>query len=164
MPRIRTNRRVRHAPERMFDLVADVESYPKFVPLCERLLLRSRTTADDGTEVVVATMTIAYKLFRESFTSRVVLDRARRVIDVTYLDGPFRKMENRWTFEPAGEGATVGFFLDYEFRNPVLALAMGAVFDKVFGRFAEAFERRADVVYPRASIASGAPVTPPRPA
>ena len=154
MPNIRTQRRVRHAPERMFDLVADVESYPKFVPLCERLVLRSRTTAEDGTEIVVAT--IAYKLFRESFTSRVVLDRARRVIDVTYLDGPFRKMENRWTFEPAGEGAMVGFFLDYEFRNPVLALAMGAVFDKVFGRFAEAFEKRADVVYPRASLGPAA--------
>lgn len=150
MPKFATNRRVRHAPSAMFDLVADVTRYPEFVPLCERLVVRSRTTNPDGTETIVATMTIAYKLFRESFTSRVVLDPDHLTIDVSYLDGPFRRMENRWRFVVDGEGCRVGFNLDYEFRNPALALVMGAVFDKVFGRFAEAFERRADVVYGRA--------------
>lgn len=157
MPKITTSRRVRHSAEAMFDLVADVERYPQFVPLCERLVLRSRTSNDDGTETIVATMTISYKLFRESFTSRVVLNRETRTIDVSYLDGPFRRMENRWTFSPEGEASRVGFFLDYEFRNPALAFVMGAVFDRVFGRFAEAFEKRADSLYPRRPL--GGPAT-----
>jgi coenzyme Q-binding protein COQ10 len=149
VPTIRTTREVRHSPQAMFDLVADVERYPEFVPLCERLVVRSRTPGADGTEVVVATMTIAYKVFRESFTSRVVLDPAQRRIDVTYLDGPFRVMENRWYFEPTATGARVEFYLHYEFRSRTLALVMGAVFDRVFGRFAQAFEARADQLHGR---------------
>jgi coenzyme Q-binding protein COQ10 len=149
VPTIRTTRDVRHTPEAMFALVADVERYPEFVPLCERLVIRSRTPGEGGTEVVIATMTIAYKVFRESFTSRVVLDPAQRRIDVTYLDGPFRVMENRWYFEPTGAGARVEFYLHYEFRSRTLALVMGAVFDRVFGRFAQAFEARADQLHGR---------------
>jgi coenzyme Q-binding protein COQ10 len=150
MPTFRTSRRVRHAPPAMFDLVADVERYPQFVPLCERLTLRTRTPMADGSEIIVATMTIAYKVFRESFTSRVVLNRAANRIDVTYLDGPFRFLENRWTFLEDGEGCRVEFYLAYEFRSRTLGVVMGAVFDKVFSRFAEAFEARADAVYGRA--------------
>lgn len=150
MPTFRTTRRVRHASDAMFALVADVERYPQFVPLCERLAVRTRTPMPDGSEIVVATMTIAYKMFRESFTSRVVLNRAANRIDVTYLDGPFRFLENRWTFLPEGEGCRVEFYLAYEFRSRTLGMVMGAVFDKVFSRFAEAFEARADAVYGRA--------------
>jgi coenzyme Q-binding protein COQ10 len=152
MPSFRTKRVVPHSPGAMFDLVADVERYPHFVPLCERLVVRSRTPSGEGGEVVVATMTIAYKMFRESFTSRVTLDRARGRIDVTYLDGPFRMMDNRWIFAPTADPArcAVDFHLAYEFKSRTLGLVMGAVFDKVFSRFAEAFERRADVVYGRA--------------
>ena len=150
MPTIRTTRTVRHTPERMFDLVADVARYPEFVPLCEKLLVRSRSQTGEGDTVIVATMTVAYKVFRESFTSRVVLKRASRQIDVTYLDGPFKLLENRWNFEPAANGGCkVEFYLHYEFRSRTLALVMGAVFDKVFGRYATAFEGRADALYGR---------------
>lgn len=144
-----TRRKVPHSAQKMFDLVADVEKYPQFVPLCESLRVRSRSSAG-GREVLVADMTAAYKMFRETFTSRVTVDRERLEILVEYLDGPFRHLENRWRFLPAGEEACeVDFHLEYEFRRRSLQLLMGAMFDAAFSRFAEAFEKRADVVYGR---------------
>jgi coenzyme Q-binding protein COQ10 len=135
----------------MFDLVADVERYPEFVPLCRDLRVRKRDTAGEGTEVLIADMTAAYKLVRESFRSRVTLDRPKLQILVEYLEGPFSHLENRWTFVPAGENACeVEFFIDYEFRSRTLGLLMGAMFDAAFRRFAAAFEHRADQVYGRA--------------
>jgi coenzyme Q-binding protein COQ10 len=133
----------------MFDLVADVEKYPQFVPLCSALTIKSRTEKD-GTTVVVADMKIAYKFMHETFTSRVTLDRPQLKILVEYLSGPFRRMQNRWTFHPIGEGACdVEFFIDYEFRSRTFAMVMGAMFDAAFRRFAAAFEQRADVIYGR---------------
>ncbi|MCE3257365.1 MAG: cyclase/dehydrase, partial [Nitrobacter vulgaris] len=106
----------------MFDLVADVERYPEFVPLCQSLKVRQRTTAADGKEVVVADMTVSFKLVRETFTSRVTLDRSNLKIFVEYLRGPFSHMENRWTFEPKpDQGCDVGFFITYEFKSRMLA-------------------------------------------
>ncbi len=132
----------------MFDLVADVEHYPEFVPLCRALAVRKRETTPNGTEVVVADMTVAYKLLRETFRSRVTLDRPRLRILVEYLEGPFSRMENRWEFHPASDGACeVKFFIAYEFRSRALAMLMGAMFETAFRRFATAFEQRADVVY-----------------
>jgi coenzyme Q-binding protein COQ10 len=132
----------------MFDLVADVERYPEFVPLCRSLKIRERTPMPDGTEVVIADMTVSFKLVRESFTSRVTLDRSNLKILVEYLRGPFSTLENRWTFEPRSEGACdVGFFLSYEFKSRMLALLMGSMFDAAFARFAAAFEKRADAIY-----------------
>jgi coenzyme Q-binding protein COQ10 len=132
----------------MFDLVADVEHYPQFVPLCQSLSMRKRSTDDAGREVIVADMTIAYKLIRETFTSRVTLDRPQLTILVEYLEGPFRRMNNRWSFHPADErSCDVEFFLSYEFKSRALGLLMGSVFDAAFRRFAVAFERRADQVY-----------------
>jgi coenzyme Q-binding protein COQ10 len=148
MPQFSTTRQVRHSAADMFDLVADVEHYPDFVPLCRSLSVRKRSSADDGRQVIVADMTIAYKLVRETFTSRVTLDRKKLEILVEYLEGPFQKMDNRWSFRPTGEGACeVEFFIHYEFRSRTLGVLMGAVFDAAFRRFAAAFERRADVVY-----------------
>jgi coenzyme Q-binding protein COQ10 len=100
-------------------------------------------------------MTVAYKLIRETFASRVTLDREARVIDVAYLDGPFSRMENRWRFHevpatPEEAACDVEFFISYEFRSRTLALLMGAMFDAAFRRFAAAFERRADIVFGRA--------------
>src|SRR6202008_5103431 len=96
----------------------------------------------------VAYMTFAYKLIYETFTSRVTLDRAGLEILVEYLEGPFRKMNNRWRFHPAGQGACdVEFFISYEFRSRTLGLLMGARFDTAFRRFASAFESRADAVF-----------------
>ncbi len=134
----------------MFDLVADVEKYPSFVPLCQKLVVKSRTQAPDGEEIVVADMTVAYKLFHETFKSRVTLDRPGLRILVEYLEGPFSKMENRWEFHPAAERACdVKFFIAYEFRSRTLAMLMGAMFEAAFRRFADAFEKRADAVYGR---------------
>ena len=132
----------------MFDLVADVERYPEFVPLCEKLVVRRRGPELDSHVVLVADMTVAYKIFRETFTSKVTLDRAKLEILVEYLDGPFRSLENRWRFKSEGERACeVEFFIDYEFRSRTLGMLMGGVFEAAFRRFADAFERRADVIY-----------------
>jgi coenzyme Q-binding protein COQ10 len=154
MPRFSSKRRVRHTAQQMFDLVADVERYPEFVPLCQSLKIRQRTPQADGTEIVVADMTVSFKLLRESFTSRVTLDHANLKILVEYLKGPFSNLENRWTFEARSEtDCDVGFFLAYEFKSRMLALLMGTMFDTAFQRFASAFEKRADVVYGKAAIA-----------
>lgn len=148
MPQFSSKRRVRHSADQMFDLVADVEKYPQFVPLCQALKVRKRETKPDGTEVIVADMTVSFKLVRETFTSRVTLDRANLKILVEYLRGPFSHLENRWTFEPREENACdVGFFIAYEFRSRMLAMLMGAMFDAAFQRFAAAFESRADALY-----------------
>jgi coenzyme Q-binding protein COQ10 len=148
MPSFRTTQRVRHTASQMFDLVADIEHYPEFVPLCERLNVKRRVDGGEGTEILVADMTVAYGPLRETFTSQVTLDRSRLAILVEYLDGPFRQLENRWRFKPAGEAASqVEFFISYEFRSKMLGLLMGSVFDRAFRRFAEAFEERADQIY-----------------
>lgn len=150
MPRFSNKRRVPHTADQMFDLVADVERYPEFVPLCERLVVRQRSQKPDGLEVIVADMTVSFKLVRESFTSRVTLDRANLKILVEYLQGPFSNLENRWTFEAkAGDACDVGFFLAYEFKSRMLALLMGSMFDAAFARFSTAFEKRADAIYGR---------------
>jgi coenzyme Q-binding protein COQ10 len=156
MPQFRTKRRVRHAAGDMFDLVADVEKYPQFVPLCQGLKVRRRTEGGEGIETVVAEMTVAYKVMRETFTSRVTLDRANLQILVEYLDGPFSRMENRWEFHPhSGQTCEVEFFISYEFKSRMLGLLMGSMFEMAFRRFAEAFERRADAVYGRGGTSGG---------
>ena len=134
----------------MFDLVADVDKYPEFVPLCSAMEVQSRTQKPDNVSVIVAAMTVAYKMIHQTFTSRVTLDKSRLRILVEYLDGPFKHMENRWTFQPVGdEVCDVEFFIDYEFRSRTFALLMGAMFDAAFRRFASAFEQRADAIYGR---------------
>src|ERR1700755_584631 len=151
MPRFSSKRRVRHSASQMFDLVADVERYPEFVPLCRALKVRERTPKPDGTEIVIADMTVAFNLVRESFTSQVTLDRPNLKILVQYLRGPFSNLENRWTFETKSETeCDVGFFLSYEFKSRMLAMLMGTMFDTAFQRFAAAFEKRADAVYGKA--------------
>ena len=150
MPRFSSKRRVRHTASQMFDLVADVERYPEFVPLCQSLKIRQRTPQPDGTEIVVADMTVSFKLVKESFTSKVTLDRPNLKILVEYLKGPFSNLENRWTFEPKSDAdCDVGFFLAYEFKSRMLALLMGSMFDAAFARFSAAFEKRADAIYGR---------------
>jgi coenzyme Q-binding protein COQ10 len=151
VPQFSTKRRVRHAASDMFDLVADVEKYPQFVPLCQAMKVRSRASQGETT-VIVAAMTVAYKMIHQTFISRVTLDKPELKILVEYLDGPFSRMQNRWTFTPTGEGTNPGsceveFFIDYEFRSRTFAMLMGAMFDTAFRRFAAAFEKRADEVY-----------------
>jgi coenzyme Q-binding protein COQ10 len=148
MPQFKTIHRVRHAAGEMFDLVADVERYPEFVPLCRELRIRERIPEPEGVDIIVADMTVAYKFVHETFTSRVTLDRPNLQILVEYLEGPFSMLENRWTFHSRGERlCDVEFFIVYEFKSRTFGLLMGAMFDAAFRRFARAFERRADAIY-----------------
>lgn len=132
----------------MFALVADVEKYPQFLPMCEALSIRSRKEKD-GKTLLVADMTVGYKVIRETFTSQVFLKPEENVIDVKYVDGPFRYLDNRWTFKPVGDGSEcdVEFFIDYEFKSRTLGLLMGSMFDLAFRKFSEAFKKRADHIY-----------------
>lgn len=134
----------------MFDLVADMEKYPAFVPLCQSLRVRKRTDKGEGVTVVVAEMTVAYKVVRQTFVTRDALDRPNMTIQVEYLEGPFSHLTNRWVFRPTGENSCdVEFFIAYEFNSRALAMLMGAMFDTAFRKFAMAFEQRADKVYGR---------------
>jgi coenzyme Q-binding protein COQ10 len=149
MPVVQAKRRVLHSANDMFDLVADVERYPAFVPLCERHVVRLRKQRAES-EVLLTEMTVRYTLFRETFRTRVTLDRRSRRILVDAVEGPLRRLETRWTFQPRQDGSCdVGFYLSYELASRTMALLMGAVLDAAFARFVEAFERRADVVYGR---------------
>ena len=147
MPQFESTRQVQHSADEMFALVADVESYPEFLPLCQQLKIRSEREREDK-RLLIADMTVAYKMVRESFTSQVLLKPEDREIEVKYVDGPFRYLNNRWRFVPTGENACeVNFFIDYEFKSRTLGLLMGSMFDFAFRRFSEAFERRADEIY-----------------
>ena len=147
MPEFRTERRVAYTPEEMFRLVADVERYPEFLPLCEALTVRSRKERD-GKTLLVADMTVGYKAIRETFTTQVLLNKAERAIDVKYIDGPFKYLDNRWRFQPAENGGSViDFFIDYEFKSRILGALMGSMFDRAFRMFTDAFETRANKIY-----------------
>ncbi|BCG94727.1 type II toxin-antitoxin system RatA family toxin [Mesorhizobium sp. 131-2-1] len=146
MPKFEAARRVAHTAQEMFALVADVEAYPQFLPLCEALTVRSRKERD-GRTILLADMTIGYKAIRETFTTQVLLKPDENAIDVKYIDGPFKYLSNIWRFDPAEGGCEVHFFIDYEFKSRILGALMGAMFDRAFRMFAEAFEKRADQIY-----------------
>lgn len=146
MPSFKTTRRVPHSAEQMYALVADVERYPEFLPLCTGLRVLRR--AKDGErDAIVAEMSVGYKAISERFTTKVTLDPEARDIHVSYVDGPFKYLENRWEFRPDPAGSAVHFAIEYEFRSLALGLLMGSMFDRAFRKFADAFERRADRVY-----------------
>jgi coenzyme Q-binding protein COQ10 len=149
MPKFNSRRLINHSAPQMFDLVADVERYPEFVPLCKSLRVRGRKPNGEGRETLIADMSVGYKMINEQFTSRVVLDKPRLRVVVEYIDGPFSHMENIWTFrdEPDGKRSLVTFFIDYEFRNRMLGSLMGTMFDTAFRKFAQAFEERANGLY-----------------
>ena len=144
MPAFATTRRVPFTSRQMFDLVADVENYPKFFPLCEALRVKSRDA--DGRSLI-AEMDVGYSAIRETITSRVTLDPGQRAVAADLVKGPFRKLENRWRFTDAPGGCDVHFAIDYEFSSFMLQLVVGAVFDQAFRRCTEAFETRAHAVY-----------------
>ncbi|MEM1040500.1 MAG: type II toxin-antitoxin system RatA family toxin [Pseudomonadota bacterium] len=153
MPKHHTVHPVAHRAQNMFDLVADIERYPEFVPLCQNLKLRTRREKA-GREILVADLTVGYKAIRETLTCQVVLNREDLSISVSYVDGPFKYLNNDWRFEPSkGSGiaheehCNVVFDLDYEFKSRALAMVMGAMFDQAFSRFVKAFEQRADMLY-----------------
>jgi coenzyme Q-binding protein COQ10 len=151
MPSFRTTRRVPFTPRQMFDLVADVERYPEFLPLCEALIVRRREREGD-VEILIADMTAGYKAIRETFTSRVQLDAARlevTTVGVQGAMGPFSRLENRWRLgaAPTGGGCDVDFAIAYELKSVMLQMVVGALFDRAFARYTEAFEARARIVY-----------------
>jgi len=135
-----------YTPEQMFALVADIESYPQFLPWCVGTRIRSRTQEADGRELVLADMIIGYKMFRERFTSRVRLKPHDR-IDVEYSEGPFRYLTNHWTFVTSPGGTTIDFFVDFEFRSRVLQAMIGVVFSEAVRIMVGAFEKRAVQIY-----------------
>ena len=147
MPSFQSSREVAFTPQQMFDLVADIEAYPQFLPLCEGLTIRRRLTNDAGQQVLVADMSVGYKSVRETFTSRVTLVPETMDILVSYLEGPFSHLDNRWHFAPSETGCKVSFYIDYEFKSRMLGVLMGAMFDKAFRKFSEAFEQRAGEIY-----------------
>lgn len=148
MPAFEVTRRVPFTPEQMFALVADIELYPLFLPLCEAIEIKSRGQAG-AIETVVAAMTVGYGAIRESFVSRVTLDRAAATVAADLVEGPFRMLENRWAFLPAAGGCEIRFSVAYEFKSLMLQMLVGAMFDKAVRRYTEAFEDRARVVYGR---------------
>jgi len=149
MPNFKTRRRVHHTAAQMYALVADVETYPQFLPMCQKLRVLKRDTDEAGDPRLIAQMEVGFKAIRESFTSKVVLREAVRRIEVAYIDGPFRRLINTWDFVDETEPgwSSVDFLIDYEFRSRTLALLMGSMFDAAFRRFSQAFEERADRVY-----------------
>ncbi|OFX12386.1 MAG: ubiquinone-binding protein [Alphaproteobacteria bacterium RIFOXYD12_FULL_60_8] len=143
MPRHAERRVVPYSVDQMFDLVADIEKYPDFLPWCVAARIRRR----EG-DVLLADLVIGFKMIRERYTSRVALNRAEGRIDVAYTEGPFSHLENHWRFEPCPEGGCeVDFFVDFAFKNRVLDALMGRLFGEAVGLMVGAFDTRAQALY-----------------
>ena len=146
MPTHAEKRVIPHSPEQMFELVLDIEKYPEFLPWCVATRVRERAGGK-----IVADMAIGYKVFRERFTTEVEWRRPDR-IDVRYFEGPFKYLNNHWTFEPvSGEGGDgqclIDFYVDFEFRSRLFQSAIGAVFNEAVQRMISSFEKRANQLY-----------------
>ncbi len=142
MPTHAEKRQLPYRAEDLYALVADIEKYPEFLPWCTGLRVRKRDA-----QVITADMIIGFKVFREKFTTRVTLNPPQR-IDVAYLDGPFKYLNNHWIFNPVGERACeIDFYVDFEFRSFILQKAIGVVFNEAVKKMINAFETRAHEVY-----------------
>ena len=142
MPTHAERRVLPHTPEQLFDIVADIERYPEFLPWCVATRIKTR----EG-NLITADVVIGFKMFRERFTTRNVLDRPRR-IDVTYHEGPFKYLNNHWLFEPVGEGSCdLDFYIDFEFRSRLLQMAVGVLFNEAVKVMVSSFEKRAKAIY-----------------
>lgn len=139
-------RKLPYTAQQMYDLVADVESYPEFLPWTAAARIRERREVPEG-EVLEADLVISFRVFRERFGSRVTLRPDDMKIDTEYVDGPFRHMLSNWAFRPSGEGCEVTFHVDFEFRNRLLQSAAGMFFNDAMQRVVRAFERRAAELY-----------------
>jgi len=145
-----------HTAEQMYDLIADVASYPEFLPWCTAARINSTKPVEGGAGTVIdADLVISFKLFREKFASRVTLNPTASQIDVEYLDGPFRYLNNHWQFNDLEDGSCeVDFFVDFEFKSPMLQAVIGLVFNEAMQRIVRAFEKRADELYGSVSTAT----------
>ncbi len=138
-----------HSARQMYDLIADIAAYPQFLPWCAAARIRGVSDLADGSgQVIDAELVISFKLFREKFGSRVTLHPLEGKIDVEYLDGPFRYLNNHWVFrEVTAASCEVDFFVDFEFRSAILQALIGVVFHEAMQRIVRAFEARAKVLY-----------------
>lgn len=148
MPTHSETRPLPYSVDQMYALVADVARYPDFLPWCAAARVRKVTPKDDA-EVMEADLVISFKVFRERFGSRVVLVPGEKKIETTYLDGPFRYMVSTWEFRDTEDGCEVAFFVDFEFKNPILQSVIGVVFNEAMQRIVRAFERRAEDLHGR---------------
>lgn len=137
MPRHSEQRKFPYPAELVFDVVCDVRSYPKFLPWCSGTRIRKETD-----NLIIADMVIRYNGLRESFTSRVHLDRSNLRIDVSYEDGPFKYLINNWRFIDFGDNCSVNFFIDFEFRSLIYGKLMGLFFNNSVQHMINAFETR----------------------
>jgi coenzyme Q-binding protein COQ10 len=152
MPTHAEQRLLPYTQEQMYALVADIERYPEFLPWCVAARVKER-----GADFISADLVIGFKMFRERFTSHVKLDAPSR-IDVTYAEGPFRYLNNHWTFERAPGGCKVDFFVDFEFKSRVLQKVIEVLFGEAVKRMVAAFESRARQLYGKpAPDQAGAP-------
>ena len=147
MPRHAETRELPYTADQMYALVADVERYPEFLPWTAAARVRSRERRG-AEEVMLADLVISFKVFRESFGSRVVLHPGERRIETSYVDGPFKHLRSEWSFaDRPGGGSRVSFWVDFAFRNPLLGRVIGVVFNEAMQRVVAAFERRARALY-----------------
>lgn len=146
MPTFTTKRRVPFSAAQMYAVVADVERYPEFLPMCTGLTVTSRETVAEG-QNLIARMSVGYKQIAEAFTTTVQLRPQTLSIHAAYLDGPFKRLENRWRFVDVNDGSDVDFYISYEFKSALLGVIVGGAFDQAFRKFSEAFEMRARAVY-----------------
>ena len=143
MPKFETVRRVPVSANAMYEIVADVERYPEFLPLCEALTIVERSNHGEQ-DVLQADMTVAYFKLKECFRSQVLLDKQAKTIETQSIQGPFKHLENHWHFKPLSEtGCDVAFKIDYTFRSWALEKLMGGMFEKAFATYAASFEARA---------------------
>ena len=146
MPTHSETRTLPYSAQQMYDLVADVARYPEFLPWTAAARIKSRDDKGDHT-VMDADLVISFKVFRERFTSRVVLWPEAKKIDTEYLDGPFKHMKSNWAFRDSEGGCEVDFFVDFEFKNAILQKIIGVVFNEAMQRVVKAFEKRAQALY-----------------
>jgi coenzyme Q-binding protein COQ10 len=141
MPTHAEQRVLSYTPEQLFGLVADIERYPEFLPWCLAARIKERRA-----DLIVADMIIGFRMFRERFTSRVALDAPRR-IDVTYAEGPFRRLNNHWVFEKVPGGCRIDFYVDFEFKSRLMQKLIEVLFSEAVRRMVGAFEKRARDLY-----------------
>jgi coenzyme Q-binding protein COQ10 len=146
MPKHVEKRVLNYSQQQMFEIVADVERYPEFLPWCLGTRITKRTTMRDG-DALEVDMLIGFRMFRERFSSHVELDRPAWEIKVRYTHGPFRYLINHWRFLPHAEGCEIDFFVDFEFRSRILQKIIGVLFTEAVHRMVRAFEIRARKIH-----------------